>query len=72
MRWVDPNDEMPKRYITILLAIRWPKRNQPLSVSTGVYTGERWGWYADLNGKYLDTDQIQYWAPIAQLPREYE
>lgn len=71
MKWVNPTDEMPKRYVTILLAIQYPKQDRPITVTTGIYTGERMGWYADVNGKYLDTDQVKYWAPIASLPRDY-
>lgn len=70
MKWVNPADEMPKRYTTILFAVPYPKHNQPVTVTTGIYAGERWGWYADVNGKYLDTKQVQYWAPIASLPKD--
>jgi len=65
MKWVNPNDEMPRRYITILIAIQYPHHNQAFTITTGLW------WYADVNGKYLDTEQVKYWAPIASLPREY-
>lgn len=71
MKWVNPNDEMPKRYITILIAIQYPQHNRAFTITTGLYTGDRMGWYADVNGKYLDTEQVKYWAPIAPLPRDY-
>lgn len=71
MKWVNPNDEMPKRYTTILIAIQYPQHNRAYTITTGLYTGECLGWYADVNGECLDTDQVKYWAPIASLPREY-
>lgn len=56
---------------SILFAIDYPRKDRPRTITTGIYTGDRFGWYADVNGKYLDTEQIIYWAPIASLPREY-
>lgn len=71
MKWVKPTEEMPARYKVILFAIDYPRKDRPRTITTGLYTGDRMGWYADVNGKYLDTEQVKYWAPIASLPREY-
>ena len=71
MKWVNPTDEMPKRYVAILLAIQYPKQDRPITVTTGIDTGERMGWYADVTGKYLDTEHVKYWAPVASLPKDY-
>ena len=40
MKWVNPNDEMPKRYITILIAIQYPQHNRAFTITTGLYTGD--------------------------------
>lgn len=41
MKWVNPNDEMPKRYIAILIAIQYPQHNRAFTITTGIYTGDR-------------------------------
>lgn len=71
MKWVKPTEEMPARYKVVLFVIDYPRKDRPLTITTGIYTGEQYGWYADFNGKHLDTDQIKYWAPIASLPKDY-
>ena len=71
MKWVKPTEEMPARYKVILFDIDYPRKDRPRTITTGIYTGDRFGWYADVNGEYLDTEQIKYWAPIASLPRDY-
>lgn len=38
MKWVNPNDEMPKRYTTILIAIQYPQHNRAFTITTGLYT----------------------------------
>ena len=70
MKWVNPNDEMPKRYITILIAIQYPQHNRHIQLLRAFIPANA-GWYADVNGECLDTDQVKYWAPIASLPKEY-
>lgn len=51
MKWVKPTDEMPARYKVILFVIRYPRKDRPLTITTGLYTGDHFGWYADVNGK---------------------
>ena len=65
MKWVDTNDEMPAVGRRVLCAM-YAETEHPYWAG-GFFDGEYW--IIDDVQQLVDKKKIQFWAPVAQIPR---
>lgn len=67
MRWVDVNEQLPLPSRRVLVAMHAGTEWQ--FVSMGRYCVNHW--LVDGYTRNVGLSEIKYWAPIAQLPKEW-